>query len=264
MKKKIFTFGFINQNQICPMKTKNFFPFILMLVKWSGIAITDGRGKVGGSVLSKSKAGATVRNKVTPINRRTGAQSAVRAVFTSFSQLFRTLTDSQITAWNVAAAAGFTTTNIFGDTIKKSGSMLYNSLNVNLVIAGGTAISNPPDSADTPAGIMAISPTATAGTGPVNVNVSFVGGAVVVPAENTLVVYATPAMSNGVRFVKSQLRILTTLPAATNTSTSNLYSAYTAKYGSPLAGQNIVLAVQTINSVSGIAGTPIQSRIVIS
>lgn len=242
------------------MKTKNFFPFILMLVKWSGIAITDGRGKVGGSVLSKSKAGATVRNKVTPINRRTSAQSTIRAIFTSFSQAFRTLTDSQITAWNAAAAAGFTTTNIFGDTIKKSGSMLYTSLNVNLSIAGGASISDPPSPSDTPAGLFALDPQSDVSSTNLFLNADFGAGVDVVPADNSLMVYATPKMSNGVTFVKSQLRVLTVLSASTDTGSSNLWSDYTAKYGAPAVGDNIVFAVQCINTVSGIGGTPIQTR----
>lgn len=246
------------------MKTKNFFPIVALLVKWSGIAITDGRGKIGGTVLSKSKAGATARNKVTPINRRTSAQSTIRAIFTSFSQMFRTLTDAQITAWNAASASGFTTTNIFGDTIKKSGSMLFTSLNVNLTLAGGTAISDPPNKNDSPSGVLALDPTSDVSSSNIFMNASFIGDTDVVPADNTMVVYATPKLSNGVSFVRSQLRILKSIPASTDTGTENLWADYTTKYGSPAVNDNIVFAVQVINTISGIAGTPIQTRVVIS
>jgi hypothetical protein len=174
--------------------------------------------------------------------------------------MFRTLTDSQITAWNAAAASGFTTTNIFGDTIRKSGSMLFNSLNVNLVIAGGAAISDPPSSTDTPAGIFALNPASDVSATQVFLNASFAGGSPVVPADNSLVVYATPKLSNGVTFVKSQLRILTVLAATTNTATGNIWADYTAKYGAPAVGDNIVFATQCINTVSGVAGSPVQTR----
>jgi len=246
------------------MKNTFFSPLIFLLVKWSGIAVTDGRGKVGGTVFSKSKAGATARNKVTPINRRTAAQSQIRAIFTSFSQLFRTLTDSQITAWNAAASSGFTTTNIFGDTIHKSGSMLYVALNTNLTITGNASISDPPSSSDSPSPLLVLDPVSDVSSTNIFLNADFGSGVDVVPADNALLVYATPKLSNGVTFVKSQLRVLGSLPASTDTGSTNMWGVYVAKYGAPAVGDNIVFAVQCVNTVSGIAGTPIQTRVTIT
>lgn len=244
---------------------KFFSPIIAFaLIKFSGIAVVDIRKKIGGSVFSKSKAGATVRNKVTPINRRSAAQSGLRAIFTSFSQMFRTLTDSQITAWNNAANNGYTSTNIFGDVVKKSGAQLFNALNINLQITGNSSISDPPSFADTPAGLFGVSPTSDVSSTNIFLNAGFEGGTSVVPADNALVVYATPKLSRGVSFVKSQLRILTMLPATTDTSSANAWAAYVAKYGAPAVGDNIVFACQVINIVSGVSGTPIQTRVVIS
>ena len=236
---------------------------ILALIKWSGIAITDGRNKVGGSVLTKTRAGAAVRNKVTPINRRSSAQSAVRGVFTSLSQGWRLLTQVQRNGWNAAAAAGFTVTNIFGDIVHKSGISLYISLNTNLVNIGQGINSSVPSQSDSPAPMTRIDPVSDVSS----TNLFLFGvidGGSTVPADNTVLVYASPKLSPGVSFVRSQLRILTTIAAAADTETTNLWATYTAKYGAPAVGDNIVISAQVINNNSGIAGTPIQNTVVIS
>lgn len=241
------------------MKTKNFhaLPIIALLIKWSGIGITDGRNKIGGTVLSKSRSGATARNKVTPINRRTSFQSAVRAVFTGFSQAFSNLTTAQITAWNNAAANGFTLTNIFGDSVKKSGKALYVGLNTNLQSVGVAPISDPPSSSDVPAVMTTFAPIALVGAGQLFTPITFNGGSNVVPADSAILVYATPKLSRGVSFVKSQYRLIAETDAGQNTSTVNLLGAYVQRFGGlPAVGDNIRVLVQVVNKVSGISGTP--------
>lgn len=241
------------------MKKTKIFAVIGLLVKWSGIAMTDGRGKVGGSVLSKSRSGATVRNKVTPINRRSAAQSEVRALLTAFAQAWRSLTQTQRNQWNEAANNGYTTTNIFGDVVKKSGLNLYTSLNINLTLVGGTNISAPPSPDAVPAPMYTIDVQSDVSATEIFINANFGGGTpAVIPADTAIMVYATPKLSPGVSYVRSQLRALTALQAATNTATENLWTLYTNKYGAPAVGDNIVFAVQAISSVGGVAGTPIQ------
>ena len=259
----LLTFASIINQTTIVMKAIKFSPMILALIKWSGIAITDGRNKVGGSVLTKTRAGSAVRNKVTPINRRTAAQSAVRAVFTGLSQGWRLLTDAQRSGWNAAAAAGFTVTNIFGDIVHKTGINLYISLNQNLTNVGITQISDVPSTSDSPALMTAIAPTSDVSSTNMFVDAALPGGSTL-PADNAMVVYATPRMSAGVSFVRSQLRIIQVLPTATDTATANIRAAYIERFGTPAVGDNIVIAAQVINTVSGIAGTPIQARVVIT
>jgi hypothetical protein len=44
-----------------------------------GAIVVDGRGKIGGHVMSKNRAGAFMRTKVTPINRKSSFQTGVRS-----------------------------------------------------------------------------------------------------------------------------------------------------------------------------------------
>jgi len=70
-------------------------------------------------------------------------------------------------------------------------------------------------------------------------------------------VFSTPPLSAGVSFVKSQLRLITTVAAAV-ASPDNLLSAYTTKFGAVGAvGSKIFVGIQFVDSVSG-ASSPMQ------
>lgn len=252
------------KNQFCPMKTqfKGFSPIIALLIKMSGIAAVDARGKVGGSVFSKSRAGAYVRNKVTPVNRRSPAQQAVRSVLAFFSQKWRSLTQSQINGWNSAANTGFKTTNIFGDTVAKSGIGLYTGLNMNLTSAEQATIDDAPIQGAV-GNMISIDPEAT-----VTGSTMFIKGVNdaagnTVTAGNTLVIIATAPVSAGISFVKSQFRIIGNLAAAANTDTSNLWTMYVAKFGAPPAGSKIFIGCTAVNNDTGQAGVPLAKPVIV-
>lgn len=242
--------------------TKAFHIIIGLLIKFSGIAAVDGRGKVGGSVFSKGRSGAYVRNKVTPVNRRTSFQQNVRAVLSLFSQGFRALSTDQITAWNNAATNGYATTNIFGDTVRKSGIGLYCALNINLRTIGVASISNPPVQGSV-SNLVKIVPTADVSATELflfGVNAS---GGNTVPAGTTLVILATAPVSKGISFVSSQLRIIGTIAAAANTDTTNLWTMYVTKFGAPLAGQKLFIGCSAVNLTTGQAGIPLKESLIV-
>jgi hypothetical protein len=228
----------------------------------SGIGIVDIRGKIQGTVMSKNKSGATARVKVTPVNPQTAYQQAVRVAFGAFSSAFRALTASQVNAWNSTAASGFKTNNIFGNPVSGSGLNLFNKLNTNLTSVGVASISDPPisEAVESP---LVLDPAGLAGAATLFANAQFDGPTDVVPANTALVVYATPPVSNGVTFVKSLFRKIDFLDAAEDTGTTNLESAYSARFGVLVAGQKIFLKTVAVNKTTGQAGPPlIQSFVV--
>lgn len=249
------------------MKTKQILttmilPIILLKIKW-GAFITEGRGKAGGTVFSKGRYGAYARNKVTPVDRKTSFQQAVKVVLTLFSQAFRALSIDQINAWNAAASAGFTTTNIFGDSIKKTGLSLYVALNTNLRTIGVAAISNPPVQAAV-GNMVDMAPTIAVGATEIFVDGENAAGGSTVTAGNTLVVLASPPVSRGVSFVSSQMRIIGTIAAAADTATTNMWSAYVAKFGAPVAGQKIFIGCTAVNLTTGQAGIPLKEYAIVA
>ena len=97
-----------------------------------GALVVAGRGKIGGHVASRNRAGAYLRTKVTPVNPATVYQVAVRNRLAGISTDWRGLTAAQRTAWN-AAVSDYAKTDIFGDIRNPSGFNLHQKLNNNLV-----------------------------------------------------------------------------------------------------------------------------------
>lgn len=101
-----------------------------MKIKW-GMMMTDGRGKLGGQVASKNRAGAYVRTKVTPVNPNTSYQSQVRQRLASLSREWSQLTEQQRIGWNEAANSGeWSKSDIFGDARRPTGKNLFTSINM--------------------------------------------------------------------------------------------------------------------------------------
>lgn len=238
-------------------------PFIALLIKWSGIAVVDGRGHAGGTVFSKGRSGAIARNKVTPVNRRTPAQQQVRAILAFFSQAWRALTTAQIAAWNGAATSGFSSNNIFGDAVKKTGIGLYIGLNTNLRTIGEPAISDPPVAGEV-GNMLKVAPVAAEGATTMFLFGDNSAGGNTVDANTTLVIVATAPVSHGVSFVKSQYRVLGTIASGANTDTTNLWSMYVAVFGAPVAGQKLFIGCNAVNLTTGQAGIILSNSLIVA
>ena len=219
-----------------------------MKMKW-GALVTDGRGKIGGHVASKNRAGAYLRTKVTPVNPQTTYQSIVRSVFTTLSQGWRSLTSAQILAWN-SAVSNFSTTDIFGDLKNPTGKNLYQKLNTNLVGAGQSVISTPPLPVGAGAGAT---PTLTATASGGVISIAFSPSPV--PTGTAFKIEMTPPMSASKSFVKNDFRVVHYLAAAA-TSPYVGTSVYAARFGSFSAGQRIWVKITPVNIVTGEMGEP--------
>jgi hypothetical protein len=207
-----------------------------------GLVVTNARGKLGGHVFTKSRSGSTLRTKGIPTNPQTTAQQAVRATLGSLSSAWRTLTEAQRDSWN-AAVDSFMKTNVFGTAYAPSGKNLYVSLNTNLTNAGQSTISV------APLPIEMIAPAISA----LQWDVSDVGGEFNFAnnaADQTMITFATPNLSPGKYFVKSQYRILQTDTQSVS-SAVNCYAAWTARFGADSIGSKIYVKVVAINNNTG-------------
>jgi hypothetical protein len=207
-----------------------------------GMIVTEGRGKIGGHVASKNRSGAYFRTKVTPVNPQTSSQSFVRQQLGSFSQQWRTLTQAQRDAWN-SAVNDFSRTDIFGDLRQPTGKNLYTLLNINLANTGNAAISVPP----LPAEVQAYTADSlTVDISSSTMDLVFSGS----DASTNMIVEATEPLSPGVGFFKNRFRVILDAGAAP-TSPEDLWAAYVAKFGAPVAGQKIAVRVYGINNTTG-------------
>lgn len=207
--------------------------------------MVDGRGKINGSVASKNRSGAYVRTKVTPVNPQTVAQIAARNVLSNFSQAWSGLTQAQRDAWN-ASVGDFQTTDIFGDLRNPTGKNLYTRLNANLVSVGLPAISVPPLPSAVPAiGITSVTIALGAGT----YEAAFTGD----DASVSYQVWATPGVSPGVSFVKSEYRQIGAV-AGGGGSPYDFEADYLAKYGAPAVGTKVFVKMVPVNATTGQKG----------
>lgn len=215
-------------------------------IKFSAM-VSEVRGKLNGSVFSKNRGGAYLRNKVTPVNLQSLAQGKVRASLTNLSQSWRGLTEAQRAAWNTAVA-NFATTDIFGDIKSPSGINLYTKINLNLANIAQAALTTPP--LPSSVGVFnSLTITATASTAALSVAFTQAG----IAAGQTVVVEATTQLSAGKNFVKSEFRKIGTFTGGT-ASPYNALSAYTAKFGPLVAGQKIFIRMKAVSNTTGQAG----------
>jgi hypothetical protein len=107
-----------------------------------GSLVVAGSGKIGGHVAAKNRGGAYLRTKISPINRKSSYQQAVKQNLIALSQAWRSLTVSQRDAWN-AAVGDYVKTDIFGNLRNPSGFNVFVSCNANLINSGNTQITSP-------------------------------------------------------------------------------------------------------------------------
>lgn len=236
-----------------------------MKIKWSGIGMVDGRGKINGSVASKNRAGAYVRTKVTPSNPQSIAQSAVRNSFSVISSLWRNLTEVQRSSWN-SAVSNWTKTDIFGDIKTPSGFNLFMRLCTPLQNTFGDVIitSYAPQPVAMPlfSTLTSVAPT-TAGVATQLVINGAVNNPDAVDLEDYAIqLYATPSLSQGKSFVKNEFRYIGFIEFSG--LNENFLSMYTDKFGSLLNGENVVVRAVVVARATGQLSVPVDVKVVYS
>lgn len=221
-----------------------------------GQIISEARGKIAGMVFSRNTYGSYIRQKVTPVNPSSAAQTTIRTYLTQLAQDWRDLTAAQKLQWNTQAVA-YAKTNIFGDKQAPTGFNLYMGLNLNILNIGGAVISTPPILEDA-FNFTSLSAVVSAGGG-----TSTLTFADAIPATVSVELFATCPMSAGKAFVKSEYRKIDTLTNA-DVSPYDCAAAYIAKFGSVgLQGQKVFFKLVPIVTLSGIRGMGIETSCVI-
>lgn len=227
-----------------------------MRILYSGIGIVDGSGKLNGTVMSKNKGGAYARTKVTPVNPQTTSQQNQRNILSTWSQGWRGLTPAQRSGWSTAAV-NFPYVDRFGNVRQLSGFQLYCKLNINLNIANVAGI----DDAPTPVEIPAITALTCAGDeSALSYTVTF--APTPVPAGFALLIEAVANVAPGKSFVKNLFRSIHAVAAA-GTSPYNGNTSIAAKFGAPVAGNQLFVRATMISTTTGQRGVPIQAQVVI-
>lgn len=227
----------------------------MALVKF-GNGVAAFSGKIDGTVFSRNAYGAIARGWKKPVYPATTRQLAVNAQFGSQSQVWRTLTAAQQTAWN-SLAGTVTFVNRIGASIFLTGQAMFNKLNQNLLSAGAAAIT--------------VAPAYTIPTAPLTATLAaaFTGNTMTlaytptpVPAGVVFQIWVTPQLSPGKTSVKKNYKLLTNVAAAT-ASPANIRAAYVTMMGALIAGTQVFAKVRSVNITTGVASAFIQSSAIV-
>jgi hypothetical protein len=223
-----------------------------------GAIVSEVRGKIAATVFGRNKGGAVIRNRITPINRRSASQQLRKQLLASFASQWRGLSQAERDSWN-AASPNFPQTDNLGQVIYLTGEQLYVRCNSNLVMLGQSQI----DVAPSPTSFDVIaftSLTATADDGAMSLAFT-----PTVPAGYQLVVRATAPISAGKQSpARSAYRLITVIAAA-ETSPQAIGIAYTNVFGAitGATGQKIFIEMFLVESSSGLAGIPVSGDAVV-
>ena len=225
-----------------------------------GAIVSEVRNKIAATVFTKNAAGAAIRNRTTPINRRSTNQTNRRQRLASLASSWRGLTEAQRAGWN-AASASFPVQDNLGQTIYLTGEQLYIRSNANLLLIGEAQITDAPAPASFAVlALGAIAFAAGAGTA----TVAFTPTPV--PAGFELVIRATAPVSAGKSFVsQSEFKFVQSVAAA-GASPANVAAAYTALFGSltGTSGRKVFIEIFLVQISSGLAGQVVRGSAVIA
>jgi hypothetical protein len=218
-----------------------------------GAIVSEVRNKIAATVFTKNKAGASIRNRVTPINRKSSGQTNRRQILASLSAQWRGLTEAERLSWNNASAS-FPQTDNLGQTIFLTGEQIFVRCNANLLLTGNAQITSAP----TPTSFAVLTFTsATISAGGGTVALAFTP---TVPAGYEMVVRGAAPVSAGKSFIPdSAFRFLKSIAPA-QTSPQALGTEYEAVFGSiaNAEDQKIYLEMFLVEQASGLAGIPVR------
>lgn len=217
-----------------------------MKVKF-GAFVTDGRGKIGGTVYSKNKWGAFARNLVTPTNPASPYSANVRNHFNTNVQLWNSLDDVQKKLWTDFAII-HPRTDVFGSTYTLTGQTMLLSTNQNMQAIGGTDFTVP-GTDDVPAENWLIMSVDADSAGLIKITTAFAPN----NANNFCAVFATPGMSPGRTVAYQQYRQIGSIPADGSTI-FDISTDYLAKFGALVAGTKVFVKLRQIDDRSGLSG----------
>ena len=214
------------------------------LIKFSGL-VTGIIGKLNGSVFTKNKAGAIIKNKQTPINQQSGLQQNNRSSINFLSKKWRELSDSQRIEWN-ALARRIILNNYWGDSYNPSGFNVFCRLNQNLFLIDKPYIFDAPEQVTVPVlqnvtcnpiiqGIASMILTFNEQQSDLNV---------------IHLIYASPGISQGIYYNKVNYKIIGFIPVLQN-NYYEAYADYISKYPAPKAGRKIFFKLRGIDINTG-------------
>jgi hypothetical protein len=200
---------------------------------------------------SRNRNGQYVRTRAIPVNPSTTFQLAVRSRLTTAAQDWRELTALQREGW-ATLGEQITRTDSLGQGYTLTGFQAYVLINNNRLAAAEVKVSDAPAHLP-PDPILSVTATITAAT------YSVAWTPTPLAAGEKLFCSCSPQRSAGRNF-EGDYRLILVSPAAA-ASPLVVFTAYTARMGTPLIGNKIFTSVQRY--LNGFLSTPIATSTVV-
>lgn len=215
----------------------------MALIKLGSI-VTGISGKLGGQTFGSGRSGAYVRNTGSIARSPSKLQMNRRVAMGEISQIWKTLTPSQRTAWN-NGAAGLTYKNRLGEDKVPSGYQLFMQRNAYLRMAGQNLVTiyttgDAPGAADVVFGDLE--------GGEVSLELGEI------PTGQIMAVFLSGARSPGERLTRQGMTYFNRWTSVNSMTTVNVTSQFEGKYGKAVEGMNYFVYGILIDQNTGIAG----------
>lgn len=192
-------------------------------------------GSLAGVTSSRNRFGQYRRTRAIPVNPASTAQGTVRTRLAEAAAAYRTLTALQRAGWE-SLGSQMSRTDSLGQTYTLNGFQAYVSVNSVLGAMGNSTVADAP-ALSTPDSLLTATVTLTAAS------FSIAYTATPLPTGTRLMVYASPQRSAG-RSFENDLRLVH-VSAAAAASPADVFSAYSARLGTPVVGNRVFLRLQT-------------------
>jgi hypothetical protein len=201
---------------------------------------------------SRNRFGQYKRSRATPVNPNSTYQSQARSRLSSNAANWRAITSTQRAGWT-SLGSMITRNDPLGQTYTLTGFQAYLMVNNNNLNAGNAIVAEAP-AIVTPEGILTLVVTLTAAV------FSLAYTTTPLAAGARLFVFASPQRSAGRNFEADLRLIHVSLAAAA--SPANIFSAYVARFGTPVLGNKIFLSCVTYKG--GFTSMPLQTSAIVS
>ena len=235
-----------------------FIPFLgkAVGVKLSALYLLGNDGKISGRTSGDVyMSNGRKRRFAIPALVRNAYTSGVRIAMGSFSSAWNTvLSDSNRLAWG---RFEMTVMNRFKQNVTIKGKPAYVACSMNNFAVGGGLLNDPLLGASAPAGTPLDEPLIELGTS--KANIIFTTN----PEGTTTLVSATIGFAPGVsRPSQSAFRNVTVIDT-TGVLPINIWTAYVAKFGTPILGSRVFIQVKVIDIASGLPSAITQTNTIV-
>jgi len=195
-------------------------------------------GSIGGVTSSRNRFGQYRRSRAIPVNPNSSAQGVQRGRLSAGAAAWRALTALQRAGWN-DLANGFTRTNSLGASYNMTGFMCFVSCYNNCLAAGVATLSDAP--------VLATPSTPVLGAITLT-NAAFTVAYTPTPIGANIKVFTYVSLQRSAgRNFENDFRLLQ-VSAANAASPVNLFSAYQTRFGTPVTGNKIFVALRTFQT----------------